>query len=82
MNEFSIANEVKIYHRIAVLLRICNDCFIGSFAIVKNNVLGEDDIMFNSMDGHVVNALVKVGLFHAASVIFHQTEGLCRQGIL
>jgi hypothetical protein len=27
------------------------------------------------MDGHVVNALVKVGLFHAVPVFFHQTEG-------
>jgi len=31
--------------------------------------------MFNGMDGHVVNAPVKVGLFHAVSVFFHQTEG-------
>jgi hypothetical protein len=27
------------------------------------------------MDGHVVNALVKVGLFHAVPVFFHRTEG-------
>ena len=31
--------------------------------------------MFNGMDGHVVNALVKVDLFHAVSVFFHQIEG-------
>jgi hypothetical protein len=31
--------------------------------------------MFNGMDGHVVNAPVKVGLFHSVSVLFHQTEG-------
>ena len=31
--------------------------------------------MFNSMDGHIVNALVKVGLFHAVPVFFRQTEG-------
>ena len=30
--------------------------------------------MFNGMDGHVVNAPVKVGLFHALPVFFHQTE--------
>ena len=30
--------------------------------------------MFSGMDGRVVNALVKVGLFHAVSVFFHQTE--------
>ena len=31
--------------------------------------------MFNGMDGHVVNALVKVGLFHAVPVFFYQAEG-------
>ena len=31
--------------------------------------------MFNGMDGHIINALVKVGLFHAVPVFFHQTEG-------
>lgn len=30
--------------------------------------------MFNGMDGHVVNASVKIGLFHAASIFFHQAE--------
>jgi hypothetical protein len=34
MNGVIIANEVKLYHGIAVSLRICNDCFIGPFAIV------------------------------------------------
>ena len=34
MNGVVIANEVKLYHRIAVSLRICNDCFIGPFAII------------------------------------------------
>ena len=37
MNGVVIANEVKLYHGIAVSLRICNDCFIGPFAIVKIN---------------------------------------------
>jgi hypothetical protein len=31
--------------------------------------------MFNGMDGHIVNALVKVVLFHAVPVFFYQTEG-------
>jgi hypothetical protein len=34
MNGVIIANEVKLYHGIAVSLRICNDCFIVPFAIV------------------------------------------------
>ena len=34
MNGVVIANEVKLYHGIAVPLHICNDCFIGPFAIV------------------------------------------------
>jgi hypothetical protein len=34
MNGVIIANEVKLYHGIAVSLRICNDCFIGPFAII------------------------------------------------
>jgi 5-methylcytosine-specific restriction enzyme B len=33
MNGVIIANQVKLYHGIAVSLRICNDCFIGPFAI-------------------------------------------------
>jgi len=31
--------------------------------------------MFNGMDGHVINAPVKVGLLHAVPVFFHQAEG-------
>ena len=31
--------------------------------------------MFNGMDGHIVNAFIKVGLFHAVPVFFHQTKG-------
>ena len=37
MNGVVITNEVKLYHGIAVSLRICNDCFIGPFAIVVNS---------------------------------------------
>jgi hypothetical protein len=33
MSGVVIANEVKLYYEIAVSLRICNDCFIGPFAI-------------------------------------------------
>jgi hypothetical protein len=36
MNGVIIANEVKLYQWIAVSLRICNDCFIGPFAIIMN----------------------------------------------
>jgi hypothetical protein len=35
MSGVVIANEVKLYYEIAVSLRICNDCFIGPFAIVS-----------------------------------------------
>ena len=35
MNGVIIANQVKLYHGIAVLLRIYNDCFIGPFAIAE-----------------------------------------------
>jgi len=31
--------------------------------------------MFNGMDGYVVNASIKVGLFHAVPVLFHYAEG-------
>lgn len=31
--------------------------------------------MFEGMDGHIVNSLVEVGLFHAVPVFFHQAEG-------
>jgi len=45
MNGVIIANEVKLYHGIAVSLRICNDCFIGPFAIDYN----ETHPYYNSM---------------------------------
>ena len=31
--------------------------------------------LFEGMDGHIVNSLVEVGLFHAVPVFFHQAEG-------
>ena len=34
MNGVIIANEVELYHGIAVSLRMCNNCFISPFAIV------------------------------------------------
>jgi len=33
MNGIVIANEVKLYYRVAMSLRICNDFFIWPFAI-------------------------------------------------
>ena len=35
MNGVIITNEVKRYHGIAVSLCICNDCFLGPFAIAS-----------------------------------------------
>jgi hypothetical protein len=35
MNGVIIANQMKLYHGIAVSLHICNDCFIGPFAIAR-----------------------------------------------
>jgi hypothetical protein len=57
------------------IIQFQDRAFLPGREVVKNNVLSEDDIMFNDMNGHVVNALVKVGLFHSIPFFFHQTEG-------
>lgn len=31
--------------------------------------------MFDSMNGHIVNTFVEIGLFDAVSVFFHQAKG-------
>jgi hypothetical protein len=38
--------------------------------------------MFDSMDGHVVNAFVEVGLSHTVSVFFHEAAENCKMSIL
>ena len=49
--------------------------FLSGPEVVKDHVLGENDIMFDGMDGYIVDAHVEVGLFHAVPVFFHQAEG-------
>ena len=57
------------------IIQFQDRAFLPGREVIKDNVLGEDDIMFNGMNGHVVNALVKVCLFHAVPVFFYQAEG-------
>jgi hypothetical protein len=57
------------------IIQFQDRAFLSGREVGENNVLGEDDVMFNGMDGHVVNALVKAGLFQALSGFFHQPEG-------
>ena len=63
-----------------LLIRACSTIEIQhgadftSFDVTKDNVLGEDNIMFNGMDGNMINAFVKVAYFHTVSVFFYETE--------
>ena len=62
------------------IIQFQDRAFLAGHDVVKNDVLGEDDVMFDRMDGYVVNASIEVGLFHAVSVFLYQAEGSFNAG--
>jgi Mn2+/Fe2+ NRAMP family transporter len=80
MNGVVIANEVKLYHGIAVSLRICNDCFIGPFAID----LALSFVSFNAVEmlfySTVLNGVLAPPLIVLAVLLTSKSERLKRRG--
>ena len=42
--------------------------------IIADDVLGEDDIMFNAVDGNIFNTFITIGHFHTISVFLNESE--------
>lgn len=41
---------------------------LSGFDVIEDNVLREDNIMFNNMDCDIINTFVKVARFHAVAI--------------
>ena len=64
----------KIPIRVCSIFQIYHGADFAGFEVIKNDVVGQDDVMLDDMDCDMVEAFIEIGAFHAVSILFDKAK--------